>query len=94
MRFVLVERPKYWHQSGVSAVIGTQKLSELCTDCNGSGLAVDPAHDPDCRQCHGTGERGVMDCMDGSYDGTEPCRCKKPARSNVIEAAFLGRRSM
>lgn len=85
-----MERPKYWKQCGIKAAIGTQMLSEICPDCQGTGLAVDPAHDPDCI-CQGTGERPVMDCMDGSYDGTEDCSCRAPiARPNVVERVYLG----
>lgn len=51
---------------------------ELCPRCEGTGLAIDPERDPDCWQCKGTGERGVMSSIDGGYDGTEPCCCTRP----------------
>lgn len=85
MRFVLVERPKRWYQSGTSAVIGTHRVNELCTDCNGSGMAPDPAANPDCTWCHGTGEMTVSDgtgCVD-----FDVCGCVKPA--NPVERAYL-----
>lgn len=76
--FVTVKHPKLWKQCGVTATIGTRTATEICPNCAGSGLAVDPARDPNCGQCHGRGWRGVVDCMDGSYDGTEPCPCERP----------------
>jgi DnaJ-class molecular chaperone len=53
----------------------TTGISYVCNNCQGSGLALDPRHDPACTQCHGTRDRPVMDCMNGSYDGSEPCTC-------------------
>ena len=67
-------------------------ISEVCSECQGTGLALDPARDPDCPQCHGRGERNAW-ASSGEWE-TEPCSCTKPARFNVVEAAFLGRRSM
>lgn len=97
LRFVLVERPKRWYQSGTSAVIGTHRVNELCPDCNGTGLAVDPARDPDCSWCHGTGETHAY-CSSGDWV-PEVCGCverslrfkrsEKPA--NPIEAELLAR---
>lgn len=76
LRFVLVERPKRWYQSGTSAVIGTHRVNELCDDCQGTGLAVDPAHDPDCGMCSGRGERNAWD---SSGDWVpELCQCEAP----------------
>lgn len=76
MRFVLVERPKRWYQSGISAVIGTHRVNELCPDCHGSGLQVDPSRDPNCSWCKGTGEMVVSDgtgCVDFDL-----CQCEAP----------------
>src|SRR5699024_11044004 len=97
-RFVLVERPKRWYQSGTSAVIGTHKVNEPCEDCDATGLALDPARNPDCTMCRGRGEYGVMDSF-GHYDGAEQCQCEHPSLSvtesdtpaHPIEAELLAR---
>lgn len=87
MRFVLVERPKRWYQSGTSAVIGTHRVNELCDDCQGTGLGLDPAHNPDCTQCHGRGEMTVGDGSGGvDFD---VCPCTNPAQPNIVEAIYL-----
>lgn len=51
--------------------------TEQCATCNGSGIGLDPAHDPDCRQCGGMGERNAWDCS-GEYV-SEDCQCHAPA---------------
>lgn len=51
-------------------------ISEMCTDCYGSGIQIDPAHDPDCGQCSGTGQRNAWDSS-GDYE-TENCLCVAP----------------
>lgn len=88
MRFVSVEAPKYWKQSGVRAAIGTQWVSEMCPDCDGTGLAVDPARNPDCHQCDGRGQRNAF-ASSGEWE-TEDCTCTNPARRNAIENDILG----
>lgn len=87
MRFTSRQERKKWYQSGTWCYLGnaTQTVTELCTDCNGSGLAPDPAANPDCTWCHGTGEMTVSDgtgCVD-----TDVCVCK-PA--NPVERAYIG----
>lgn len=47
----------------------------LCDDCGGTGLAVDPAHDPDCHLCRGTGVRNAYAA--GEWE-TEDCQCSAP----------------
>ena len=86
--FVLVERPKYWHQSGTSAVIGTQKVSEICDECHGLGLMADPAHNPNCTRCAGIGTMTVSD----GHGGVEfdKCPCENPAHRNPLERELLG----
>lgn len=96
MRFVLVERPKRWYQSGTSAVVGTHKVNEPCEDCQATGLAVDPARDPDCGMCHGRGERNAWDMDEYTV---EQCDCENPSLRIVrsekpahpIEAELLAR---
>lgn len=77
--FITRQVPRKYKQHGVTVTLGnlTQSETVFCPTCEGSGRGVDPDHDPGCGQCQGTGWRGVMNCMDGSYDGTEPCLCER-----------------
>ena len=45
---------------------------EPCEDCQATGLAVDPARNPDCSWCHGRGERNAWDMDEYTV---EPCDC-------------------
>ena len=48
---------------------------EPCEDCDATGLAVDPARNPDCYWCHGRGERNAWDMDEYTV---EQCDCEAP----------------
>lgn len=51
-------------------------ISEICPDCEGTGLAIDPARDPECTMCNGRGERNAWDSS-GEWE-VEQCDCENP----------------
>ena len=89
-RIVIKQEPRKWYQNGTWCYLGnaTVGISSPCDDCHGSGLAIDPARNPDCSWCHGTGERNAWDADEYTV---EQCDCENPARQNIVEALYLNR---
>ena len=57
-------------------------VREICPACQGTGLELNPAHDPNCPKCHGRGTEAVSDGHGGVEYDVCPC-----VRVKLLEVA-------